>query len=206
MGQNLALNIAEKGFPISVYNRTSSKIDETVHRTATEGDLPLFGQYTPKDFVLSLQRLRSVIIFVKASAPVDQAIAALSAYMEPGDAIIDDSNEWYENTKHRIHEASARGLLYLGMGTFSGLDGSANLDEDDDGSRALEREDEVFRGVLAGEREVALSGGAVDDLVDLGGGAVVDGNGGAFLGDVEGEVLAHDGKADAGECGGEELR
>ncbi|KAF4354407.1 hypothetical protein F8388_027341 [Cannabis sativa] len=29
MGQNLALNIAEKGFPISVYNRITSKVDET---------------------------------------------------------------------------------------------------------------------------------------------------------------------------------
>ncbi len=28
MGQNLALNIAEKGFPIAVYNRSSSKTDE----------------------------------------------------------------------------------------------------------------------------------------------------------------------------------
>jgi len=28
MRQNLALNIAEKGFPISVYNRTTSKVDE----------------------------------------------------------------------------------------------------------------------------------------------------------------------------------
>ncbi|CAM8894489.1 unnamed protein product [Rhodiola kirilowii] len=32
MGQNLALNIAEKGFPISVYNRTPTKVDETLIR------------------------------------------------------------------------------------------------------------------------------------------------------------------------------
>ncbi|KAL6227561.1 hypothetical protein ACLB2K_001518 [Fragaria x ananassa] len=56
MGKNLALNIAEKGSPIAVYNRTSSKVDEIVHRAATEGDLPLSSQYTPKDFILSLQR------------------------------------------------------------------------------------------------------------------------------------------------------
>ncbi|KAM1268436.1 hypothetical protein PS1_000712 [Malus domestica] len=40
MGQNLTLNIVEKGFPISVYN--------------------------PRDFVLSIERPRSVIILVKA--------------------------------------------------------------------------------------------------------------------------------------------
>ncbi|KAJ9548512.1 hypothetical protein OSB04_021055 [Centaurea solstitialis] len=43
MGQNLALNIAEKGFPISVYNRTTSNVDETVERAKNEGNLPLYG-------------------------------------------------------------------------------------------------------------------------------------------------------------------
>ncbi|CAN6822851.1 unnamed protein product [Brassica oleracea var. botrytis] len=78
MGQNLALNIAEKGFPISVYKRTTSKVDETLDRIAVEGNLPISGQYSPHDFVLSLQRPRSLIILVKAGAHVDQTIAAFS--------------------------------------------------------------------------------------------------------------------------------
>ncbi|EHA8587002.1 putative 6-phosphogluconate dehydrogenase, decarboxylating 1, chloroplastic [Cocos nucifera] len=56
MGQNLALNVAEKGFPISVYNRTASKVDETVGRAAAEGGLPLSGHHSPRDFVLSFGR------------------------------------------------------------------------------------------------------------------------------------------------------
>ncbi|XP_073308514.1 6-phosphogluconate dehydrogenase, decarboxylating 1, chloroplastic-like [Primulina huaijiensis] len=126
MGQNLALNIAEKGFPISVYNRTTSKVDETVDRAHREGNLPLSGQYNPKDFVLSIKKPRSVIILVKAGAPVDQTIAALSAYMEPGDTVIDGGNEWYENTERRISEVSDKGLLYLGMGVSGGEDGARN--------------------------------------------------------------------------------
>lgn len=126
MGQNLALNIAEKGFPISVYNRTISKVDETLDRAHREGKLPLVGQYNPRDFVLSIKRPRSVIILVKAGAPVDQTIAALSEHMEPGDTIIDGGNEWYENTERRISEASAKGLLYLGMGVSGGEDGARN--------------------------------------------------------------------------------
>ncbi|KAF3448655.1 hypothetical protein FNV43_RR09368 [Rhamnella rubrinervis] len=124
MGQNLALNIAEKGFPISVYNRTTSKVDETVDRAHNEGHLPLSGQYNPRDFVLSLQRPRSVIILVKAGAPVDQTIAALSDHMEPGDSIIDGGNEWYENTERRIQEVSQKGILYLGMGVSGGEEGA----------------------------------------------------------------------------------
>ncbi|KAH0708675.1 hypothetical protein KY284_010102 [Solanum tuberosum] len=126
MGQNLALNIAEKGFPISVYNRTTSKVDETLDRAQNEGQLPLIGQYNPRDFVLSIQRPRSVIILVKAGSPVDQTIAALSEYMEPGDTIIDGGNEWYENTERRIDEASSKGLLYLGMGVSGGEEGARN--------------------------------------------------------------------------------
>ncbi|KAL8103131.1 6-phosphogluconate dehydrogenase, decarboxylating 3, chloroplastic-like [Apium graveolens] len=126
MGQNLALNIAEKGFPISVYNRTISKVDETVDRAQNEGQLPLTGHYNPKDFVLSLKKPRSVIILVKAGAPVDQTIEALSAHMEPGDTIIDGGNEWYENTERRIIEAKSNGLLYLGMGVSGGEEGARN--------------------------------------------------------------------------------
>ena len=124
MGQNLALNIAEKGFPISVYNRTASKVDETHHRAQSEGDLPLTPHYTPRDFVLSIQRPRSIIILVKAGSPVDQTIAALSSFMEPGDSIIDGGNEWYLNTERRIEQASSQGLLYLGMGVSGGEEGA----------------------------------------------------------------------------------
>ncbi|XP_068650339.1 6-phosphogluconate dehydrogenase, decarboxylating 3, chloroplastic-like [Aristolochia californica] len=124
MGQNLALNIAEKGFPISVYNRTSSKVDETVSRAQEEGGLPLAGLYSPREFVLSIKRPRSIVILVKAGAPVDQTISALSQYMEPGDAIIDGGNEWYENTERRIADADQRGLLYLGMGVSGGEEGA----------------------------------------------------------------------------------
>lgn len=126
MGQNLALNIADKGFPISVYNRTTSKVDETVDRAHNEGNLPLTGQYNPRDFVLSIKRPRSVIILVKAGSPVDQTISALSDHMEPGDAIIDGGNEWYENTERRIQEVTQKGILYLGMGVSGGEDGARN--------------------------------------------------------------------------------
>ncbi|MQL87266.1 hypothetical protein Taro_019817 [Colocasia esculenta] len=124
MGQNLALNVADKGFPISVYNRTASKVDETVARAADEGGLPLFGHYSPREFVLSIARPRSVVILVKAGAPVDQTIVALSEHLEPGDAIVDGGNEWYENTERRALEAEARGLLYLGMGVSGGEEGA----------------------------------------------------------------------------------
>ena len=38
MGENLALNIEEKGFPIAVYNRTTDKVDEFVAAHAGQAD------------------------------------------------------------------------------------------------------------------------------------------------------------------------
>ncbi|XP_078174989.1 6-phosphogluconate dehydrogenase, decarboxylating 1, chloroplastic-like [Carex rostrata] len=126
MGQNLALNIAEKGFPISVYNRTASKTEETVRRAQAEGGLPLTGHATTKDFVLSIKRPRSIVMLVKAGAPVDSLISSLVPFLEPGDAIIDGGNEWYENTERRLEDAASKGLLYLGMGVSGGEDGARN--------------------------------------------------------------------------------
>ncbi|GAB4840199.1 hypothetical protein Ancab_020964 [Ancistrocladus abbreviatus] len=124
MGQNLALNIAEKGFPISVYNRSTSKVDETVERAKQEGNLPLYGFHDPESFIHSIQKPRVVIILVKAGAPVDDTIKILSVYMEPGDCIIDGGNEWYKNTERRAKAVEEKGLLYLGMGVSGGEEGA----------------------------------------------------------------------------------
>lgn len=126
MGQNLALNIAEKGFPISVYNRTTSKVDETVERAKQEGNLPVYGYHDPESFVQSIQKPRVIIMLVKAGAPVDQTIKTLSAYLEKGDCIIDGGNEWYENTERREKAVAELGLLYLGMGVSGGEEGARN--------------------------------------------------------------------------------
>ncbi|XP_009399426.3 6-phosphogluconate dehydrogenase, decarboxylating 1 isoform X1 [Musa acuminata AAA Group] len=126
MGQNLALNIAEKGFPISVYNRTTSKVDETVERAIVEGNLPVYGFHDPASFVNSIQKPRVIIMLVKAGAPVDQTIATLSAHLEKGDCIIDGGNEWYENTERREKAMAELGLLYLGMGVSGGEEGARN--------------------------------------------------------------------------------
>ncbi|GAB4828985.1 hypothetical protein Ancab_018644 [Ancistrocladus abbreviatus] len=124
MGQNLALNIAEKGFPISVYNRSTSKVDETVERAKKEGNLPVYGFHDPESFIHSIQKPRVVIMLVKAGAPVDDTIKTLSVYMEPGDCIIDGGNEWYENTERRAKAMEEKGLLYLGMGVSGGEEGA----------------------------------------------------------------------------------
>jgi 6-phosphogluconate dehydrogenase len=87
--------VAEKGFSISVFNRSSEKTDATVARATKEGlQDKLAGFHDMGDFVKSLAKPRAVIILVQAGNPVDQTIENLCKYMEPGDVIVDGGNEW----------------------------------------------------------------------------------------------------------------
>ena len=88
MGQNLALNIADKGVRISVCNRSPGKVDEAVARAKAEGDLPLVGYKDAAEFVASIARPRAIIMLVQAGKAVDDTMANLSQYMEQGKSAV----------------------------------------------------------------------------------------------------------------------
>ena len=68
MGQNLALNIADHGFQISVYNRTVEKTEKFVAENPnTPGGL--VGTKTLEEFAASLSKPRKAIILVQAGNP-----------------------------------------------------------------------------------------------------------------------------------------
>lgn len=126
MGQNFALNMAEHGFSVCVGNRSPPKVDATVARAKAEGDLPLIGSSSPSDFCAKLSKPRKIVILVQAGAPVDELIATLSEFLEPGDVIIDGGNEWYPNTVRRGEELSKKGIMFIGMGISGGEEGARN--------------------------------------------------------------------------------
>ena len=88
MGQNFALNMASHGFKVAVGNRSPAKVDITVQRAEIEGDLPIYGAKSVAEFVAKLKKPRKVVILVQAGKPVDDTIAQLSTYMQPGDVIV----------------------------------------------------------------------------------------------------------------------
>jgi 6-phosphogluconate dehydrogenase len=126
MGQNFALNMAEHGFTVCVGNRSYAKVESTVERAKAEGNLPIVGSTSPQDFVEKLQKPRKIIILVQAGAPVDQTIATLSEFLEPGDILIDGGNEWYPNQIRRSEELTAKGIHFIGMGISGGEEGARN--------------------------------------------------------------------------------
>ena len=124
MGQNFALNMASHNFKVVVGNRSPSKVQVTVQRAVDEGNLPLIGSSSPEDFVSKLQTPRKIILLVMAGKPVDDTIATLAEYLEPGDLIVDGGNEWYQNSTRRALELEKRGILFMGMGISGGEEGA----------------------------------------------------------------------------------
>ncbi len=123
MGSNLALNIAEKGNRIAVFNRTPEKTDAFM---AQAGSLRenLIPAKTMEEFIASIRPPRPVIIMVKAGDPVDEQIAALKKLMAKDDIIIDAGNANFRDTMRRFKELEGSGLTFIGMGVSGGEEGA----------------------------------------------------------------------------------
>ena len=125
MGSNLALNIAEKGYTIAVHNRSPGRIDEFVAEAKEQDlDAKTIAKYDLADFVQAVKRPRSIIIMVKAGAPVDAMIEQLLPHLEQGDAIIECGNSLFTDTQRRFDYLGPKGIGYLGVGVSGGEEGA----------------------------------------------------------------------------------
>jgi 6-phosphogluconate dehydrogenase len=123
MGQNLALNIADHGFQISVYNRTTEKTDKFVAENPnTPGGL--VGSKTLEEFVASLSKPRKMIILVQAGKATDAVIDGLVPLLEKGDIVIDGGNALWTDTIRREKALAAKGLRFIGSGVSGGEEGA----------------------------------------------------------------------------------
>jgi len=122
MGQNLARNIAHKGFPIVVHNRTTAKTEAFLRDHGGEG--PISGATDIASFVQALEPPRAIMIMVKAGPPVDEVIAELKPHLSRGDLLIDGGNSYFGDTARRIRELEEDGLLFLGTGISGGEEGA----------------------------------------------------------------------------------
>ena len=63
MGRNLALNIADHGFGVSVFNRTTEKVVDFLAGEAAGSDI--VGTSSLEEFVTSLEPPRRMILMIK---------------------------------------------------------------------------------------------------------------------------------------------
>jgi len=124
MGQNLVLNMADHGFTVAVFNRTTSVVDEFVNGTAKGKSI--IGAHTLPELTATLKRPRRVMMLVKAGQPVDDFIEKLIPLLEPGDIIIDGGNSNYEDSIRRTTYVESKGLLFIGTGVSGGEEGARN--------------------------------------------------------------------------------
>jgi 6-phosphogluconate dehydrogenase len=122
MGENLVLNMESRGFSVSVYNRTVSKVDSFVKGRGAGKKIT--GCHDLKEFAASINKPRKAMIMVKAGEAVDETIEQLLGVFESGDIIIDGGNSNYQDTIRRTSYVESKGLLYIGTGVSGGEEGA----------------------------------------------------------------------------------
>ena len=122
MGRNLALNMADHGYTVAVYNRSEAKTIALMDGPAR--GRKIIDTYSYPELIESLERPRRIMLMVKAGPAVDAVINDLKPYLEPGDILIDGGNSFFQDTKRRHELLSADGLLYIGAGVSGGEEGA----------------------------------------------------------------------------------
>ena len=126
MGRSLALNLANKGIEISVYNRHVPGKEEGV-AAGVINDNPsltnLKGFDDLQAFIRSLTRPRKVMMMIYSGA-IDEQLEELAPLLEVGDVIIDGGNSFYKDTERRTILLGDKGILYVGAGISGGEEGA----------------------------------------------------------------------------------
>jgi len=122
MGQNLILNMNDKGFNVVAFNRTTSKVDHFLANEAKGTNVQ--GAHSVEELCAKLKRPRKIILLVKAGQAVDDFIKQLEPHLEAGDIVIDGGNSHFPDSIRRAKELEAKGLLFVGSGVSGGEEGA----------------------------------------------------------------------------------
>ena len=122
MGQNLVLNMADHGYRVAVFNRTTSKVDDFINGPAK--GTSIIGTHSMEELVDSLKTPRKVMLMVKAGEVVDRFIDMLVPLLEPGDVIIDGGNSHFPDSIRRTASLKEKGLRFIGTGVSGGEEGA----------------------------------------------------------------------------------
>ncbi len=121
MGQNLALNIASKGFPVAGFDtdKAKSEVSAALFAGNNAGVLPSLP-----DLVAALEAPRRILIMVPAGSPVDAVIDGLKPHLHPQDILMDGGNSFFLDTVRRGKDLEPAGIRFIGMGVSGGEEGA----------------------------------------------------------------------------------
>ena len=119
MGHNLALNMADHGFTVAVYNRTTKVMHDFVERHSASSSL-LIGCKTLEELVRTVAPPRKIVVLVKAGDAVDAVVQQLvEAGIKRDDVVVDCGNSQWTDTIRREQEFSDR-CTFFGSGVSGG--------------------------------------------------------------------------------------
>jgi len=124
MGENLVLNMENKGFSIAVYNRTLSKVDDFINGRAKGKNI--IGCKSVEELVDSIETPRKVMIMVKAGWVIDAFIEQILPFLDKGDILIDGGNSHYPDSIRRTKDLAEKGIKFIGTGVSGGEEGALN--------------------------------------------------------------------------------
>ena len=123
MGAALALNFAEKGYPVAVWNRTRTRTTDFVDKAGALKSM-LMPAGTLEDLVGAIARPRTIILMVPAGEAVDAMMGGLAPLLDEGDIIIDGGNANFHDTNRRAEAAAGLPHDFIGLGVSGGEDGA----------------------------------------------------------------------------------
>jgi 6-phosphogluconate dehydrogenase len=122
MGRNLVLNLSDRGWHVSVFNRSTYQVD--VFLEGEGAGRSIVGCHGLEEFISSLKRPRIVMLMIKAGAPVDSQIESIVDLLEPGDIVIDGGNSLFTDTERRCRRLAEVGVHFVGCGVSGGEEGA----------------------------------------------------------------------------------
>ncbi|MDO8965303.1 NADP-dependent phosphogluconate dehydrogenase [Algoriphagus sp.] len=127
MGKSLALNLAEKGVPVSLYNRFVAGKEEGIAQKVVDENPEFSNMLAFEDlqkFVDSLEKPRRILMMIPAGAAIDAQLDTLIPILEKDDLVIDGGNSFYLDSDRRVNRLKEVGMHFLPMGVSGGEEGA----------------------------------------------------------------------------------
>lgn len=121
MGENLAKNIESRGYSVSVYDIDQNRVSDFKNNNLNKN---FITNETLKEFVLSLEKPRKIMLMIRAGDPVDEVISNLIPLIDREDIIIDGGNSNYLDTIRRTKNLESKGIYFIGSGVSGGEEGA----------------------------------------------------------------------------------
>ncbi|MEM9999831.1 MAG: NADP-dependent phosphogluconate dehydrogenase [Pseudomonadota bacterium] len=123
MGSALALNMADNGYSVAVFNRTVARAEAFKAEAGDLGD-KIIPTEDLAGFVAAIKPPRRIILMVPAGDIVDQQIEALEPHLDEGDIIVDAGNGNFHDTNRRAIAAEDKPYAFFGLGVSGGEEGA----------------------------------------------------------------------------------